>query len=193
MKRRNLFEFFLAASCLPFHQGMAAEVTTSRPAGWVPGQMNGKAAGKIKSTSLAQSLGLKRETKEGSSTNGHQTPSDISNNNPRIQTEVPTKVSINNSHEILTPDQDYLSQWMDQPRYPMWNPRQNLARGLVIAIRCNHPCVFYYHGGNTPGAKRTVIPAEVFSVGDSDTLYLAGWCMNKQAHRTFRIDRIELA
>lgn len=90
------------------------------------------------------------------------------------------------------PNPNHLNHWMNQARYPVWDPGCPLARMLVTAIRNHHPCTFRYHGGSTPGAKRTVYPAQLFTVGSSDTLYLAGWCMNQEAHRTFRIERVEL-
>ena len=91
-----------------------------------------------------------------------------------------------------SPAPDYLDQWMDAPRYPVWDPECPLGRVFVMAIHNHHPCTFLYHGGSTPGAKRTVYPAQVFTVGSSETLYLAAWCMGKEAHRVFRVDRVRL-
>ena len=85
-----------------------------------------------------------------------------------------------------------LDHWMNAPRFPVWEPECPLALIFVLAIHNNYPCTFLYHGGSMPGAKRTVYPAQVFTVGRSDSLYLAGWCMNTEAHRVFRIDRIEI-
>ena len=89
-------------------------------------------------------------------------------------------------------EQDCLTQWMNNARHPVCNPQQPLARILKAAARNNHPMTFRYHGGSMPGAKLTVYLAEIFTVGCGDSLYVSGWCMNKVAHRIFRIDRIEL-
>ncbi len=83
--------------------------------------------------------------------------------------------------------------WMDAPRYPQWQPENPVARIFAMAARNNHPMTFRYHGGSAPGAKRTIYPAGVFTVGVGDCLYVSGWCMNTESHRTFRVDRIELA
>jgi len=91
-----------------------------------------------------------------------------------------------------SPAPNGLDHWVKAPRFPVWEPGCPLGRIFIMAIHSGHPCTFVYHGGSSPGAKRTVIPAQLFTVGRSDTLYLAAWCMNAEAHRTFRIDRVEL-
>jgi len=91
-----------------------------------------------------------------------------------------------------SPASDGLDHWMNAPRFPVWDPGCPLGRVFVMAIHNQHPCTFVYHGGSTPGGKRTVMPAQLFTVGSSEALYLAAWCMGKEAHRVFRIDRVKL-
>ncbi|MCX6847781.1 MAG: hypothetical protein NTY98_02565 [Verrucomicrobia bacterium] len=43
-----------------------------------------------------------------------------------------------------------------------------------------------------PGEPRLFTPALVFRVGQSDPLYVNGWCHHRKAHRTLRLDQITL-
>lgn len=110
------------------------------------------------------------------------------------QPSLPEKLGLKPISRVSNPysEQDCLTRWKSESRHPVCNSQQPLVKTLVIAARNNHPMTFVYHGGSTPGAKRTVFPAEVFTVGVSDNVFLSGWCTNQQAHRTFRIDRLEL-
>lgn len=113
---------------------------------------------------------------------------------PHDETSLPEKLGLKPvvQDKLQPAKPEGLVHWLNAPRFPQWHPAHPLARIFAMAARNNHPMTFRYHGGSTPGAKRTVYPAEVFTVGWGDALYVSGWCMDKQAHRTFRIDRIEL-
>ena len=112
----------------------------------------------------------------------------------KVQSSLPERLGLKpvSRQQFFILKTDPFTRWKKEPRFPQWHPESFKAKVLVAAIRNNHPITFCYHGGSTPGAKRTIHPAEVFTVGRGDDLYVSGWCMNQQAHRTFRMDRIEL-
>jgi predicted DNA-binding transcriptional regulator YafY len=66
---------------------------------------------------------------------------------------------------------------------------------LHLAIQQEATLTMVYHGGTDPGHPRNITPALIFHKISGDEvppLYLLAWCHLRNAHRTFRLDRIEL-
>lgn len=66
-----------------------------------------------------------------------------------------------------------------------------LALRIVALLPSGRPLTFQYHGGTTPGCERTILPTHLFENMARSHTYLQGYCLNRLASRTFRLDRIE--
>jgi hypothetical protein len=116
-------------------------------------------------------------------------------------------------------DPEWLQEWREIPKLEVFakdlpyhqDPHQREFGEIILRhIGEGTPFTFRYNGGSEPGAVRTVLPTLLFSpdfcpyrmcyedpTGLPDPsevpIYLLGWCQTRQAARTFRLDRMELA
>ncbi|MBN8459848.1 MAG: hypothetical protein J0M04_18615 [Verrucomicrobia bacterium] len=117
----------------------------------------------------------------------------------------------------FVPDPEWLREWHRIPRLeireddlPHHNDRQQreLAATILRHIRGGAPFAFRYQGGSDPGIIRRVLPTSLFCpdyfshyayVTDDPTgvpdladtpIYFLGWCQDRNAPRTFRLDRV---
>lgn len=65
-----------------------------------------------------------------------------------------------------------------------------LARRIVSLLPSGRPLTFQYHAGSTPGGSRTILPTYLFQTLACQGTYLQGYCLDRLASRTFRLDRI---
>jgi hypothetical protein len=119
----------------------------------------------------------------------------------------------------LIKNPEWLQEWREIPKLEVFakdlsdrdDPHQrDLGEVLLRHIGEGSPITFRYTGGSEPGAIRTVLPTLLFApdfrpnrmryedpreLSDSSAppIYLLGWCQTRQAARTFRLDRMEMA
>jgi predicted DNA-binding transcriptional regulator YafY len=74
----------------------------------------------------------------------------------------------------------------------VWESADLLQARLVQAIATGDGVEFDYDGGNEPGQRRRVSPGLLFTVDGYPGTYLAGYCHERQAERTFLVDRLRL-
>lgn len=79
--------------------------------------------------------------------------------------------------------------WHTLPRRPVTAATDPAAVAILDAIRRGHPVTLAYSGGSTPGARRTLTPALLFTLDGFPHTYLTAYCHSRQATRTFRLDR----
>ncbi len=84
------------------------------------------------------------------------------------------------------------NSWHLSPRVPSTDI-PTLYRPLLKASQQNRPIEITYLAGSSPESPRTIIPANIFTVIGYPYTYLAAFCLNRQAHRTFRLDKIHLS
>ena len=89
-------------------------------------------------------------------------------------------------------DPPWLRHWRGLSRHPIWESPAPTAALLIHAAERSQSLRLIYRGGTMPGEPRLFSPALVFRVGQSDQLYVSGWCHHRKAHRTLRLDQITL-
>jgi predicted DNA-binding transcriptional regulator YafY len=115
-------------------------------------------------------------------------------------------------------DPEWLQEWREIPKLEIFakdlpyheDPHQrDLGEVILRHIGEGRPFTFRYTGGSEPGAVRTVLPTLLFSPDfcpyrmcyedptelpdpSQTPIYLLGWCLIRQAARTFRLDRMEI-
>jgi len=84
----------------------------------------------------------------------------------------------------------YQEDWQFAPRLPCRTlPRRHHT--LLEASQCGRPVLITYLGGTAPHEPRAIIPLHFYSVeGYEPHLYLDALCLERDAPRTFRLDRI---
>ena len=93
---------------------------------------------------------------------------------------------------------DWLRAWQSLSRRPVWEAFDRKTSRLLWCARTGQSLPLIYHGGSFPGTTRWFTPGLVFQVeppesGPLPSLYVTGWCHARHAHRTLRIDRLEIA
>lgn len=86
----------------------------------------------------------------------------------------------------------WLSHWRGLSRHPIWESPDPTAALFIHAAERSQSLRLSYQGGTMPGEPRLFTPALVFRAGQSDPLYVSGWCHHRKAHRTLRLDQITL-
>lgn len=86
----------------------------------------------------------------------------------------------------------WLRHWRGLSRHPILESPDPTAALLIRAAERSQSLRLSYQGGAMPGEPRLFSPALVFRVGQSDQLYVSGWCHHRKAHRTLRLDQIIL-
>ena len=86
-------------------------------------------------------------------------------------------------------DLDFPLDWFRLPRIPVASSTDPAARAVLAAISREERIGFLYHGGRAPGARREVAPAILFRLDGFPHCYFTGFCLLRQACRTFRLDR----
>ena len=86
----------------------------------------------------------------------------------------------------------WLRHWRSLSRQPFWESTNPTAALLIRAAERSRSLRLIYRGGTMPGEPRLFSPALVFRLGQSDTLYVNGWCHHRKAHRTLRLNQITL-
>ncbi len=86
----------------------------------------------------------------------------------------------------------WIRRWQQQPRYPVPESQHPLAARLLEAIHSGRSLEVLYFGGGHPGRSRRFTAGSLFRVGREDgaVLYVSGWCHERQAHRTLRLDKL---
>lgn len=84
----------------------------------------------------------------------------------------------------------WLRHWRSLSRQPVWESTNPTAAHLIQAAGHSQIVQLRYWGGSMPGEPRLFSPAMVFTVGQSNALYVNGWCHHRQAHRTLRLNQI---
>jgi predicted DNA-binding transcriptional regulator YafY len=99
------------------------------------------------------------------------------------------------SHPMLDDCPEWLRTWRLLPRFPVWESAEPAVTHLLQALHANAALSITYHGGSQPGRSRRFTPAGVFRVAEEDEapLYVCGWCHERMAFRTLRLDRLHLA
>jgi hypothetical protein len=93
----------------------------------------------------------------------------------------------------LTPDEfpnGELFEWLLKPRLPVLFSEHPIALQLIRASLKGNSVRFIYMGGSTAGRTRKVSPAFLFTFEDDQSIYIYGFCHERQANRIFRVDRI---
>ncbi len=88
----------------------------------------------------------------------------------------------------------YLPFWKKAPRYPCYDVLDRRSAYLLLAILNQEPVRFIYQSGSQPGTSRSLIPAEIFCIDHSSSgpRYVTGWCPERSAHRTYRLDLMKM-
>jgi hypothetical protein len=92
----------------------------------------------------------------------------------------------------------WLQHWRRRPRHPLWEAGHPDVVALIRAAELSLPVRLVYFGGSTPGLARWFTPSLVFQVHEMEAedafapVYVSGWCHVRQAHRTLRLDRLQL-
>lgn len=86
----------------------------------------------------------------------------------------------------------WLRHWRSLSHQPVWESTNPTAAPLIHAAEQSQSLRLWYQGGTIPGESRLFSPSLVFRAGQSDPLYVNGWCQHRQAHRTLRLDQITL-
>jgi hypothetical protein len=85
-----------------------------------------------------------------------------------------------------------LDRWKSATRTPLRFSSNPDVQGMIKAVEGGDILKFYYFGGSSPRSGRVVSPAAIYSVeGFDGQIYLTGYCHERQATRTFRIDLME--
>jgi hypothetical protein len=89
---------------------------------------------------------------------------------------------------------EWLRQWRLLPHHPIWESAEPLIQRLLHHLQAGSPLTVTYDGGSRPGHSRSFTPVSVFRVTEqSDApVYVSGWCHDRQAFRTLRLDRLKL-
>jgi predicted DNA-binding transcriptional regulator YafY len=103
---------------------------------------------------------------------------------------IPDPVTLLNAADSEVPT--WLRHWRGLSRHPIWESPDPTAALLIHAAERSQSLRLSYQGGTMPGEPRLFSPALVFRVGQSDPLYVNGWCHHRKAHRTLRLDQITL-
>lgn len=82
----------------------------------------------------------------------------------------------------------YLGDWEDAARTLLTRPEDRLQARLLSAARRQEKLAIRYHG-----TLRDVTPLHLFRADGYDRTYCTAYCHTRNAGRTFRLDRIELA
>jgi hypothetical protein len=93
---------------------------------------------------------------------------------------------------------DWLREWQSLTRRPVWEAFDRKVSRMLWCARTGESLPLIYHGGSSPGDTRWFSPSLVFQVehpesGPLPNLYVTGWCYTRKAHRTLRMDRLDLA
>ncbi len=103
---------------------------------------------------------------------------------------IPDPVTLLNAADSEIPP--WLRHWGGLSRHPIWESPDPTAALLIHAAERSQSLRLSYQGGTMPGEARLFSPALVFRIGQSDPLYVNGWCQHRKAHRTLRLDQITL-
>lgn len=103
---------------------------------------------------------------------------------------IPDPVTLLNAADIEIPP--WLRHWRGLSRHPIWESPNPTAALLIYAAERSQSLRLSYRGGTMPGEPRLFSPSLLFRAGQSDPLYVNGWCHQRQAHRTLHLDRITL-
>lgn len=97
-------------------------------------------------------------------------------------------------HEPFRPGREYFNTIR-----PLTQSHDPLISKLIEAAVSQEPIAFHYSGGSTPRGHRMVTvdcvfpdPATPNALGQPPHLYVSAYCHLRQAHRTFRTDKIGL-
>jgi predicted DNA-binding transcriptional regulator YafY len=89
-------------------------------------------------------------------------------------------------------DDDLLAQWQDAERKVLSHSNDPIVNRLIQAVNGRESLSVVYHGGSTPGGRRTITPTEVFWVEDYRRVYVRAYCQLRGEERVFRVDRLSI-
>lgn len=88
------------------------------------------------------------------------------------------------------PDDSDWDLWKNLPRTPLARSEAPMADALCHAAAWRRDVTILYEGGSMPGGGRTISPLGVFMVTGYEGTYVHALCHQRDAERTFRVERI---
>jgi len=89
-----------------------------------------------------------------------------------------------------SPDNAAWDWWRNLKRIPLTASDDQLTALFIRAAAARRSLWVVYHGGSRSGESRKVSPLGVFGVEGYEGIYVAAFCHERNAERTFRVDRI---